>query len=90
MTPAAAAIAASTARITNDEATHQSSTAACKGASGGPAGIEVVLQNHGGGGSVEPGLALAPIALVHGEPALGLVAAQPLVLQHDGHGDAGA
>ena len=43
--------------------------------------IQVVLQDHGRRGGVEPRFALPPVAFVQGEPALGLAARQPFVVR---------
>src|SRR5262245_34164645 len=47
--------------------------------------IEMVLQDDGGGGRVELALARAPVALAQRQPALGLPAAQTLVLETHRH-----
>ena len=45
-------------------------------------GVEVVLKNDRGGGSVEPCLASPPVLDRDGQTALGLAAAQAFVLKH--------
>ena len=41
----------------------------------------------GRGRGIELGLALAPVGFARRQPRFGFVARQPLVLQHDGHGN---
>ncbi len=46
--------------------------------------VQIILQDHGRSGSVELRLAFLPVALAQRQPAFGFMAAQPLVLGHNG------